>query len=204
MKTIYNNKFTDTDKNLAANLQSRLVQLGIISTDYPLTILSDEEDPPKEFQDECLQGPYDFERLGYYVAAGEKVVLLGGRIQDCADDLQVPEPLLRTIVFIHELGHYYSHRCPLWKTKAWRTHLFAGASTNVKEGWAQLFTAWAVEKEYELGSVFEQLLAYQSLPYHVFENYYKKWTTEVLLHSLDDLRSHPHPVTEKEWDSFLP
>ena len=204
MKTIYNNKFTDTDKKLAANLKILLGPLGIIPPDYPLTILSDEDTPPKEFQDECLQGPYDFEMLGYYNCLEAKIVLLRGKIQECANKLQVPEPYLRSIVFIHELGHYYSHLCTLWKTKAWRTHLFAGASTNVKEGWAQLFTAWAVEKDYELGSVFEALLAHQSHPYHVFENYYKNWTTEALLHSLDSLRPIFMPVTEKDWNSFLP
>lgn len=199
MKTIYNNKFTDTDKKLTTNLQILLEPLGIIPPDYPLTILSDEDGP----QDHDM-GPYDFEKLGYYVSAEEKIVLLRNKILECAKDLQVPEPYLRSVVFVHELGHYYSHLCTLWKTTSWRTDLFAKASTNVKEGWAQLFTGWAVSSEHELGDVFGELLANQSYPYHVFENYCYRWGMESLLHSLDSLRAVPNPVTEKDWNSFLP
>ena len=106
------------------------------------------------------------------------------------------------LIFIHELGHYYSHCLPLWKTNSWETTLFNGTSPGVLEGWAQLFALWAVESDRECRDVFWRLLQDQSYVYHVFEDYVK-WSPEKLLHSLDGLRELDYPATRNEWNKLL-
>lgn len=197
--TIYNNKFSEDEQSLVAIIDSLLKPLGLILIEYPLTILSDEDDSPVNW----AEGPNDYERLGYYVAKDRKIVLLRNKIHDKAIEMGVPDNTLRAVVLIHELGHYYSHCLPLWKTESWETILFNDTSTAVLEGWAQLFAHWAVESSPECLKVFGRLLQDQSYVYHVFEKYKEKWTPEELLHSLDGLRELNKPADVKDWNNLL-
>ena len=101
-KTIYNNKLTGEDILLIQNLV-KLLPKGIKLIDIPLTVLSEEDHKPEPRYD----GAYDFEKLGYYVAEKQKIVLLKNAIKKASSDLDVPETGLRAIVFVHELGHYF-------------------------------------------------------------------------------------------------
>lgn len=194
---IYNNKFSVEERALIENIDSLLKPLSLVPIDCPLTILSDEDKTPVK-----CENPNDFECLGYYVAEDRKIVLLRNKIHDTATEKDVPENILRTVVLIHELGHYYSHCLPLWKTESWKTNLFNGSSSDVLEGWAQMFASWAVMSHRECSDVFHRLLQDQSYVYHVFENY-SKWSREDLLHSLDGLRELDHPATVNDWNNLL-
>jgi len=202
-KTIYNNKLSEEDHSLVQNIICLLGPLGLSLIDYPLTILSDENETPMIYRDETYNSSSDFERMGYYVAEDRKIVLLRNKIHEATTEMNVPENILRAVVFVHELGHYYSHCLPLWKTESWKTGLFSGTSSVVLEGWAQLFALWAVESNRECSDVFFRLLQDQSYVYHVFEKYARKWSPEELLHSLDGLRELDYPATVNDWDNLL-
>ena len=203
---IYNNKLTAEDELLVQGLCSRLPK-GLQLIDYPLTVLSDEVPDDPRLHD---RGPYDFEmKLGYYVANEQKIVLLRKDIEKMAEviagemDMDVPVSSLRAIVFIHELGHYYTHRLPLWTTSAYSTELFNRSDEFVLEGWAQLFAVWALKQSPRQMDIFLHLLTKQSCPYHVFKEYDKdfdgKWDMGDLLHSLDRLRQLTSPATKADW-----
>lgn len=192
-KTIYNNKLTGNDLALVNGLKIMLPN-GVKLIDYPLTILSDEDIKP----DPKFESPYDFEVLGYYVAEEQRIVLLRNAILKASHELDIPERVLRAIVFAHELGHYYTHCLPLWDTKFYPTELFNDTSIDVLEGWAQLFAFWAVMSNPEYLFYFNKLLEKQSPPYKVFEQYMKR-PIDQSLHSLDHLRALSSRVTLQDW-----
>lgn len=191
-KQIYNNKLTDKDFSLVAGLVGML-PFGVFHIDLPLTVLSDEE-----ITDSRFESPYDFEWMGYYVPEERKIVLLRNAILKVSNKLDIPEEVLRAIVFAHELGHYYTHCLPLWDTKSYNTELFNDTSIDVLEGWAQLFAFWAVKSNPEDLYYFNTLVKHQSAPYKVFEQYSER-SIDQLLHSLDHLRALPYPATLRDW-----
>lgn len=191
-KTIYNNKLTGEDELLIRNV-ARLLPKAIGFIDCPLTVLSEEDYRP----DTRFESPYDFERLGYYVAEEQRIVLLRNAIRRVSSELDIPETGLRAVVFAHELGHYLTHQLPLWTTRAYRTDLFLASSLEVSEGWAQLFAAWAVKNSPEHSLVFHKLLERQSAPYHIFKRY--DGDAARLLPSLDHLRELSYPARLTDW-----
>ena len=168
---------------------------------------------------------YDIEELlGVYIP-NPKIILYARGLIWCAKTLSVDEKVLRTVVLIHEIGHWITHQLPpnkieqWFKTQLlpnfkhkhknisniskWPTEHYNKTSTNVHEGWAQIMTWWIVNKVGgDLKDTFDKLNQRQSRPYHV----YKDLTNEdinTLIKTLVMLRMLNKGATLVEWFTFL-
>lgn len=143
--------------------------------------------------------PFDTEQLGFYTPATYTITLLEKPIASAAAKLNVDKDILRSIVLIHEIGHYITH-CPadvllphwkemvesakeFWKDSGFmlecgerRNHIadpsfLNRCSRKYIETVAQLFTYLVVREKPEHLDAFEKLASVQSGDYTAFQRF---------------------------------
>ena len=113
------------------------------------------------------------------------------------------EEWLRSVVLIHEIGHWITHVLPKSGVPTWPTDLFVLSETDLKEGWAQLITWWIAEQVGgRFKDTFEKLNQNQSAPYHTFEQFKNEPINKVMA-SLERLRFLPWPARLQDWQEAL-
>lgn len=143
---------------------------------------------------------YDIERvLGIYDPKERKIVLYERGILAVSKEEKIDLDILRSVVLVHELGHWLSHTMPQGTTQCWENVQYNHASTDVHEGWAQLFDYWAVDQNSNKAyyDAFAALNKNQSLPYHTYEKFIKH-PYQIMLDSLEPLRKID-TATLTEW-----
>jgi hypothetical protein len=143
------------------------------------------------------------EVLGRYDTNPSRIVLYEMGIKWCARKLSVAEAVLRSVVLAHELGHWVTHRLP---PDEWPLASFNACEKDVKEGWAQLLTAWAIDdcrlNRPELGEAFRRLNERQSAPYRVFLQF-EVLDRAVVCGSLGGLRGIRRGALLSDWRRLL-
>lgn len=141
------------------------------------------------------------ELLGVYQSRHQQIVIYERGIKWRSHRLDAE--WLRSVVLIHEIGHWITHVLPKPGVPAWSTDLFDLSETDLHEGWAQLITWWVAD---EVGSpfkeTFERLNQRQSRPYHVFEQF-KDEPIDKVMESLKKLRFLSWPVRLQDWKQAL-
>ena len=235
---------TADERKLSETLFRIMATGGFEPIDLLDNIIETEEKPPKlnmgkgnhtngkspSSEQDQGKGKYDIEEvLGVYVPDVPQIKLYNKGIKACSDELEIPEPALKTVVLIHELGHWVTHLFPYKAgqtcNRKWENYLVGydpsnGIVTdNVHEGWAQLLTWWVVEKALDIRKssyheVFEILNKNQSDPYRVYREFKDK-NRDLLLKSLVELRIMSKPNISpdlsdwqrwflcKSWENYL-
>jgi hypothetical protein len=143
------------------------------------------------------------EVAGFYSPDNRHIILYERGIKWWARRRNLDEELLRSVVLIHEIGHWLTHLLPKPDIPTWPTELYKLTSEEVHEGWAQLITWWIVD---EIGGkikqVFEDSNISQSPPYHVYEKLKSKPIKSVI-NSLDMLRQLPWPAEISDWNRLI-
>lgn len=106
---------------------------------------------------------------------------------------------LRSVVLIHELAHWISHKLPTAGALAWPDDRYGPTSSEVHEGWAQLLTWWMAEEvQGPFKETFDQLNQHQSSNYHVYKQF-TQYPVAKILHSLKKMRNLPDPAVLADW-----
>ena len=141
------------------------------------------------------------ELLGVYQSRHQQIIIYERGIKWRRHRLD--EEWLRTVVLIHEIGHWITHVLPKPGMPTWSTDLFALSETDLKEGWAQLITWWVAD---QVGGpfreTFEELNRGQSPPYRVFEQF-KGEPVDKVMESLERLRFLSWPARLQDWKRTL-
>ena len=141
------------------------------------------------------------ELLGVYQPRHQQIIIYERGIKWRRHQLDAE--WLRSIVLIHEIGHWITHVLPKPGVSTWSTDLFGLSEMDVKEGWAQLITWWIAE---QVGGpfrdTFEKLNQNQSSPYHVFEDF-KDEPIDKVMASLEKLRLLLYPARLQDWKQAL-
>ena len=141
------------------------------------------------------------ELLGVYQSRHQQIVIYERGIKWRRHRLD--EEWLRTVVLIHEIGHWITHVLSKPGVPPWSTDLFALSETDLKEGWAQLITWWIADQVGgSFRDTFEELNQSQSSPYHVFERFKDEPINKVMA-SLERLRILPWPGRLQDWKRTL-
>lgn len=139
------------------------------------------------------------EVLGCYLPDSKIIILYQRGIAWCSRTYNFNEELLRGVVLVHEIGHWITHLLPKPNSPLWPTELYKLSSEDVKEGWAQLITWWAVNKvRGGIEKVFEELNARQPSPYKVYEKF-KGIPIKSVIDSLERLRKLRFPAGIDDW-----
>lgn len=141
------------------------------------------------------------EFLGVYQSQHQQIIIYERGIRWRRH--QYDEEWLRSVVLIHEIGHWITHVLPKSGVPTWPTNLFALSERDLKEGWAQLITWWIAEQVGgRFKDTFEKLNQGQSAPYHVFERF-KNEPVDKVMASLERLRLLPWPARLQDWREAL-
>lgn len=141
------------------------------------------------------------ELLGVYQPQHQQIIIYERGIK-WRSHLRDPE-WLRSVVLIHEIGHWITHVLPKPGVPSWSTDLFSLSEMDVKEGWAQLITWWIAEQvEGAFKNTFEELNEWQSSPYRVFEQFKDEPRVKVM-ESLEKLRLLLYPARLQDWKKEL-
>lgn len=143
------------------------------------------------------------ELLGVYQSQHQQIVIYERGVKWSTHRHQLDAEWLRTVVLIHEIGHWITHVLPKPGVPTWSTDLFALSEADLKEGWAQLITWWIAD---QVGGpfkeTFERLNQRQSRPYHVFEQF-KDEPIDKVMESLEKLRLLLYPARLQDWKEAL-
>jgi hypothetical protein len=117
------------------------------------------------------------------------ITMYTAMIEEFAKDLKVKYEIIYNIVYTHEVGHLYSHKAmdSLTGNSNWFTDSFKNTSKKIKEGLAQLFTHWEIEKNDEYLNVFKKMVEHQPDIYNIYKVYHRS-TTETKSDMLEVLR----------------
>ena len=141
------------------------------------------------------------ELLGVYQPRHERIIIYERGIKWRRHRMN--EGWLRSVVLIHEIGHWITHVLPKPGVPTWSTDLYVLGERNLHEGWAQLITWWIAE---QVGGpfqeTFERLNQNQSPPYHVFEQF-KDEPIDKVMESLKRLRHLSWPGRLQDWKEAL-
>ena len=141
------------------------------------------------------------ELLGVYQPRHERIIIYERGIKWCRHRMN--EEWLRSVVLIHEIGHWITHLLPKPGVPTWSTDLYVLGERNLHEGWAQLVTWWIAD---QVGGpfkeTFERLNQNQSSPYHVFEQFEDEPIDKVM-NSLEKLRLLSWPARLQDWKRAL-
>ena len=141
------------------------------------------------------------ELLGVYRSRDQQIIIYERGIKWRRH--RYDEEWLRSVVLIHEIGHWITHVLPKPGVPTWSTDLFDLSEMDLHEGWAQLITWWIAE---QVGGpfkrTFEELNRNQSSPYHVFEDF-KDEPIDKVMRSLEKLRLLSWPARLQDWKLAL-
>lgn len=141
------------------------------------------------------------ELLGVYQSRHQQIVIYERGIKWRSHRLD--EEWLRSVVLIHEIGHWITHVLAKPGVPTWSTDLFALSEADLKEGWAQLITWWiAAQVGGPFRHTFEKLNQNQSSPYRVFEDF-KDEPIDKVMESLERLRHLSWPGRLQDWKGML-
>lgn len=178
-------------------------------------ILRDENVPPKEI-DEIRSDVYQGEEsiLGFYEFAGNRIVLFSLGIALCSCRLGVSPDVLRSVVLVHELGHWF-HKMVVGN---WPIPSFSNSSKDLLECLAQWFAFEIFQvntgilkrrsqnkKAYATAyaDAFSKLNATQSAPYRAFRPFVQ-CTPADFLTALKTLRQLDGNADLPDFQSKLP
>ena len=206
LRNIY--RLTVADKELVKSLSDVLfgktapVQLALpdvfVENTQPVKSYSDLKSlSGREFKEK--DASFDTDAMGYYTPADYTVTLLYKVISDVASRLEVNEDILRSIVLVHEIGHYVTQcsadalrpdwqdmvksSCDFWKDSPFmldcckKNHHVASpeylqnCSKKYIETLAQLVTYLAVKEKPAFLNVFMKLASVQTESYTAFKQY---------------------------------
>lgn len=113
----------------------------------------------------------NFDILGEYNSSNKTITMFTNMIEDYAKKLKVKNKIIYNIVYTHEVGHLYSQiAMDIWDNNStWDKVNFQNASTEIKEGLAQLFTYWEFEDKPEYLSIFNKMVKKQPYVYKVYK-----------------------------------
>ncbi len=217
---------TRDERELIARLMDKARQSGFIPAALPQIFLSfeapplfvaypeleDEEDQEEEGVIEP-QVPRNRRRgrpetisieevLGCYIP-NPQIILYARGLRWYTRRKGLDEELLRTVVIVHEIGHWVIHLLPKRGVPEWPLELYKLTEEDVHEGWAQLITWWvAKEAGGEIEQTFEKLNESQSAPYYVYERFKDKGVRSVMA-SLERLRQLRWPARIEDWERFI-
>jgi hypothetical protein len=192
---------TDSDKVLIKSLAKLLFHGKDTKIELPFIVLDSSCKSPKQFKSpQAIENTsFDTELLGYYSPNIFTISLLEEPISDVARLLNVDKDILRSIVLIHEIGHYIT-QCPeyvlhprweemiksrerFWKDSEFMlegvrrdNHVASAAimtksSRKLLETLAQLLTYFVVREVPEYEEVFNRMTAHQTRDYTEFRAY---------------------------------
>ena len=127
-----------------------------------------------------LEKIISIDALGVYRSETPEIVLYAQNINTVAQRLYFPAKMLRTVVLVHELGHWISHAVPDRKGQIWNDSYFnfdtqTPEAVEIKEIWAQLFVYWYAKevkgRERIFRLAFDALNQYQSAKYCAYKKY---------------------------------
>lgn len=150
---------------------------------------------------------YDIDDLlGIYKPADESIIIYKQCIQAIAAKLGFDFDELRSVVILHEISHWITHKLPDSVNHEWFQYPGQGSEAELKdvhEGWAQLLT-WSIVKIVpRLRCLFEKLNKNQSGPYKVFNSEdFKKYDLVDIIRSLSSMRL-AHPCNIESWKSSI-
>jgi hypothetical protein len=138
------------------------------------------------------------ELLGVY-RSPSSIVLYERGIAWHAAQLGVDPADLRAVVFLHEVGHWISHKLPHPQAIEWPSDAFFPSSPEVHEGWAQLLTFRVLEQVGgELLATFDKLNQGQSPLYRIYRKLEHRDPTSVA-RAIVRLRELARPVGFEDW-----
>lgn len=138
------------------------------------------------------------ELLGVY-RPPSSIVLYERGIAWHATNLGVDPADLRAVVFLHEVGHWISHKLPHPQAIEWPSDAFFPSSPEVHEGWAQLLTFRVLEQVGgELLATFDKLNLRQSPLYRIYRKLEHRDPTSVA-RAIVRLRELARPVGFEDW-----
>lgn len=194
-------ELTESDKVLINALAELLFGRKDVKIDLPFIISDLSCSSPEQLKGHNVTegSHFDTETLGYYSPDIFTISLLEEPISDAARLLNADKDILRSIVLIHEIGHYIT-QCPSdvlrpeWGETVkesegfWKGHEFmlegerrhnhvasasimTESSIKVLETLAQLLTFFVVRDIPEYNEVFKKMTALQSEDYTEFRSY---------------------------------
>ncbi len=212
------------EREIIARLMEKTSRSGYIPSALPSILISSEppplfiaypeleanEDMAEENQvpknhDRMKPDTYSIESLlGVYQPSDLQIIIYEKGIRWlCDKNDNFDADWLFSVVLIHEIGHWITHKLSKPSQPCWPTDSYLLAETEVHEGWAQLITWWIAEEiKGEFKSQFEELNKKQSSPYRVFEKF-KKEPIKRMFDSLEELRRLSEPATLQNWINII-
>ena len=114
---------------------------------------------------------------------------------------QINPASLYAVVLAHELAHAYTHVGRDIDGRHWES--FGHADLYVKEGLAQYYTERFAHHNQELEHAYNTLLAAQSGPYLVHQNWHKQYDNETVRRTLIEARRQPQSISLAEFEQNL-
>lgn len=192
---------TDSDKTLIKALAKLLFNREDAAMDLPFIVLDSSSRSPELLKGHKITegSHFDTETLGYYSPDIFTISLLEEPVSDAARLLNADPDILRSIVLIHEIGHYIT-QCPMdvlrpgwedivkegeefWKDNEFMlsgerkyNHIASAtimneSSRKLLETLAQLLTHFVVRDIPEYDEVFKKMTALQTEDYTEFKSY---------------------------------
>ena len=141
------------------------------------------------------------ELLGVYLSRPEEIVIYERGIRWLGHSFE--EEQLFSVVLIHEIAHWITHKLEHPESSTWETSLYDSAERDVHEGWAQLMTWWVANRVGgKFKQTFEKLNKKQSPPYQVFERF-KSVPINRVIASLGKLRCFSSGARLQDWEEVI-